>query len=44
MSLLGDLAVVERGEQFELPQLHLRELGLKHVPAVPVDLAALPEP
>ena len=27
----------------KLPQLHLRELGLKHVPAVPVDLAALPD-
>ena len=40
MSFLGDLAVVERGEQFKLTQLHLRELGLKHVPAVPVDLAA----
>ena len=43
MSLLGNLAVVERGEHFKLPQLHLRELGLKHVPAVPVDLAALPD-
>ena len=43
MSLLGDLALVERGEHFKLPQLHLRELGLKHVPAVPVDLAALPD-
>ncbi len=43
MSLFGDLAVVERGEHFKLPQLHLRELGLEHVPAVPVDLAALPD-
>ena len=31
MTLLGDLALVERGEHFKLPQLHLRELGLKHV-------------
>ena len=43
MSLFGDLAVVERGEHFKLPQLRLRELGLKHVPAVPVDLAAIPD-
>ena len=41
MSLFGDLAVVERGERFKLPQLQLRELGLGNVPAVPVDLAAL---
>jgi hypothetical protein len=41
MSLLGDLAVVERGEHFKLPQLRLRELGLKNVPAVPVDIAAM---
>jgi hypothetical protein len=41
MSVLGDLAVVERGEQFKLPQLRLRELGLKNVPAVPVDIAAM---
>jgi hypothetical protein len=44
MSFLGDLAVVERGDQFKLTQLHLRELPLKHVPAVSVDLAALPGP
>jgi hypothetical protein len=43
MSLFGDLAVVERGEHFKLPQLHLRELGLKHVPALPLDLGALPD-
>jgi hypothetical protein len=43
MSLFGDLAVVERGEHFKLPQLQLREFGLMHVPAVPVDLAALPD-
>jgi hypothetical protein len=41
MSVLGDIAVVERGEQFQLPQLRLRELGLKNVPAVPVDIAAM---
>ena len=41
MSLLGDLAVVERSEQYKLPQLRLRELGLKHVPAVPVDLGGM---
>ena len=33
--------MVERGEHFKLPRLHLHELGLKHVPAVPVDIAAM---
>jgi hypothetical protein len=41
MSLFGNHAVVERGEQYKLPQLHLRDLGLHNVPAVPVDIAGI---
>lgn len=41
MSLQQDFAVVERSEQFKLPQLRLRELGLKNVPAVPVDIVGV---
>jgi len=41
MSILENLALIERGQQFKLPQLQLRELGLEHVPAVPVDIAGI---
>jgi hypothetical protein len=43
MSLLANHVVVERDEQFKLPRLHLRELGLglDNVPAVPVDIAGI---
>jgi Lipoxygenase len=41
MSLLGDHVIVARDQQFKLPRLHLRELGLDNVPAVPVDIAGI---
>src|SRR6187200_2305203 len=41
MSLLNEFALVERGEQYALPHLRLRELGIKNVPAVPVDIAGI---
>ena len=41
MSQQQDFVLVERSEQFKLPQLRLRELGLKNVPAVPIDIAGI---
>jgi Lipoxygenase len=41
MSVLGDHVLVDRDEQFKLPQLRLRELGINHVPGVPVDIAGM---
>jgi hypothetical protein len=41
MSLQQEFALVERSEQYKLPHLRLRELGLHNVPAVPVDLGGM---
>src|SRR6188472_3629837 len=41
MSLQQEFALVERTEQYKLPHLRLRELGLHNVPAVPVDLGGM---
>jgi hypothetical protein len=41
VSLLENNVVVGRDQQFALPRLHLRELGLGNVPAVPVDIAGI---
>jgi hypothetical protein len=41
MSLQQEFALVERSEQYKLPNLRLRELGLDNVPGVPVDLAGM---
>ena len=38
---LQDFALVERSEQYTLPHLHVRELGLQNIPAVPVDIAGM---
>ena len=41
MSLQQEFALVERSEQYKLPHLRLHELGLRNVPAVPVDLGGM---
>jgi hypothetical protein len=41
MSLQQEFTLVERTEQYKLPHLRLRELGLRNVPAVPVDLGGM---
>jgi Lipoxygenase len=41
MSLQQEFALVERSEQYKLPHLRLRELGLHNVPAVPVDVGGM---
>jgi hypothetical protein len=41
MGLQQEFTLIERSEQYKLPHLRLRELGLRNVPAVPVDLGGM---